>query len=85
MSKEKAGEIIENVRKMQEKGEQLPCPRCGKDNMFRVVHRNALSRHANVYVCPECGMDEAIRDWNGNPLPLSEWALLKNGNEKEDA
>ncbi|HWP51661.1 MAG TPA: hypothetical protein VN626_08190 [Clostridia bacterium] len=40
--------------------------------------RNALSRHANVYVCDECGMDEAMREYAGNPLPLEEWYVSKN-------
>lgn len=50
------------------------CPRCGRDAMDERPIRNALSRHATVYVCDACGMDEAVRDYAHTPLPLEEWA-----------
>lgn len=56
----------------------LLCPRCG-GRMPDPVTRGALSRHADgVYICEMCGTDEAIRDWNGNTLPLSSWELVRS-------
>ena len=51
------------------------CPRCGRMSVKDRLHTNALSRHAHVYVCDACGVDEAIRDWKGNTIPLTEWAI----------
>ena len=56
----------------------FPCPRCGRHTMDSDPIRNALSRRASVQVCDECGTDEAIRDFAGCALPLSEWAIAKN-------
>ena len=53
------------------------CPRCGQATMAENPVRNALSRHATVYICDACGTDEAIRDWNKNVLPLESWACAK--------
>ena len=50
------------------------CPRCGGLAMDDNPRRNALSRHATVYICDACGRDEAIRDWNQNVLQLENWA-----------
>ena len=41
--------------------------------------RNALSRHAAVYVCADCGTAEAMLDFMHNPLPLQQWALFHDG------
>ncbi len=68
--------IIEDFAKVQEAG-FFPCPRCGQMLMDERPVRNALSRHANVYVCDECGTDEAMREYAGNPLPLEEWYIAK--------
>ena len=40
--------------------------------------RNALSRHATVLICDRCGTDEAMRDFAGKVMPLTEWAIAKN-------
>ncbi|MBQ9256036.1 MAG: gamma-glutamylcyclotransferase [Acidaminococcaceae bacterium] len=53
------------------------CPRCGRPNMKPSTATNALSRHANVYICDECGMDEALRDFTGKAIPLTEWAICQ--------
>ena len=59
--------------------EQPPlCLRCGQPLDRRLVI-NALSRYADVHICEACGMDEALRDANRCPLPLTEWAAVKNG------
>lgn len=59
--------------------EQPPlCLRCGQPLDHRLVI-NALSRYADVHICEACGMDEALRDANRCPLPLTEWAAVKNG------
>ena len=39
---------------------------------------NALSRAMDVHICPDCGMDEARRDAYGDPLPVSEWHIVKH-------
>lgn len=55
------------------------CPRCGKmlkidPQTERASFSNALSREVNgLYVCDACGMDEALRAFEGNPLPLEKW------------
>lgn len=50
------------------------CPRCGQDFMANNAIRNALSRHAKVYICDSCGRNEAVRDWNKEPIPLEDWS-----------
>ena len=37
---------------------------------------NALSRHAEVYICDQCGTEEAVLDYLGKPLPLSQWSFI---------
>ena len=53
------------------------CPRCGQISVKNRLHTNALSRHADVYICDACGTDEAIRDWQGEPIPLKDWAIAQ--------
>lgn len=60
----------------------MPCPRCGKLTMDDQPVRNALSRHATVYVCNACGMDEAMRDYARTVLPLEKWAFAALVKEK---
>lgn len=67
-------EVLSEILKMQQDGEDFPCPRCGHEMAVPLV-RNALSRHAMVYVCATCGMDEALRDLTGEVLPIKEWAF----------
>ena len=65
--------------------EQPPlCLRCGQPLDRRLVI-NALSRYADVHICEACGMDEALRDANRCPLPLTEWAAVKNGLSQQQA
>ena len=71
---EEAKTLIESLMPMQERGERFPCPRCGYNRMNENPVRNALSRHADVYICDACGTDEALRDMIGSPLPLNEWS-----------
>jgi predicted RNA-binding Zn-ribbon protein involved in translation (DUF1610 family) len=65
-----------DLRARQLAGEHMPCPRCGKDSMNRSVLRNALSRHADIFVCDSCGGQEAMLDFMQNPLPLDQWACF---------
>ena len=60
-------------------GDRLSCPRCGSGVMNTHVTRNALSRHADVYICDDCGTAEAMLDLMQNPLPLNQWALFHDG------
>lgn len=53
-----------------------PCPRCGGKMNTNLQH-NALSRHATIHICEMCGAEEALRDWQKNILPLSDWAMFK--------
>ena len=57
--------------------EYRTCMRCGGQMRQRLAE-NALSRAMDVHVCPECGMDEALRDAYGDPLPVSEWHIVKH-------
>lgn len=63
---------------MQNKNDKFSfqCPRCGKFRMNSDIYKNALSRHADIYICSQCGMDEAIRVFQNNILPFSEWKGL---------
>lgn len=56
--------------------EDARCPRCG-DIMFGKLHRNSLSRRANIMICPDCGMEEALEDaGKREKLPLMRWAAI---------
>ena len=70
-----AKDMIESLKPLQERGFCFPCPRCGHDRMDTKPVRNALSRHADVYICDACGTDEALRDMSGQTLPLNEWSM----------
>lgn len=72
-----AKEIMERLGSIQGDGTSYPCPRCGLYSMKEKLTRNALSRHAKVYICPECGTSEALLDFVGKPLPLAQWALIE--------
>ena len=61
----------------QESGEHLPCPRCGCDSMKPALYTNALSRAFDIMICDECGTDEAVRAFAGEPVPIEEWACMK--------
>ena len=77
MSEEAAKALIERFAEKQ-RGEDYPCPRCGRPVMASDPVRNALSRRAAVYVCDECGMIEALEDMPGTfKLPLSVWSIAK--------
>ena len=73
-------EALLDLKARQEAGEQMPCPRCGRDTMKPVLVTNALSRHADgVFICDDCGSAEAMLDFMRNPLPLECWALFREG------
>lgn len=54
------------------------CLRCGQP-LERQLTANSPSRYLNVYVCHSCGADEAVRNYQKNPLPLSEWHAITSG------
>ena len=70
-------QTLDDLKVRQDAGEQMPCPRCGADAMDDNPVRNALSRQADISVCDACGTNEAIRAFSGNPLPLCEWACMR--------
>ena len=71
-------EALLDLKARQEAGEQMPCPRCGRDTMKPVLVTNALSRHADgVFICDDCGSAEAMLDFMRNPLPLECWAVFR--------
>jgi len=65
-----------DLKARQLAGEHMACPRCGKDSMNPGIHRNAASRHADIYVCDDCGTAEALLDMMRSPLPLAQWACF---------
>lgn len=88
-TEEQARELVEQLGFMQmaARAFDLPCPRCGENRMNPIAVRNSLSRYAKVYICNQCGMDEAMRDMTGQPLPLSQWGMVKafdDGTEAEE-
>lgn len=82
-----AKKIIEDYAREQKESSSIICPRCGGNKkMYTKAERNALSRHANVYICSQCGMDEAVRDMIGTePLNFEEWAIVKQLKRERDA
>ena len=66
-----------DLKARQEAGQYTACPRCGRDTMKPVLHTNALSRMADVYVCDACGSNEAMLAFMNNPLPLTRWACFQ--------
>ncbi len=57
-----------DLKARQLQGEHMDCPRCGRDSMNPEIHRNATSRHADLYVCDDCGTAEALLDMMHAPL-----------------
>lgn len=66
-----------DLKTRQLNGEHMACPRCGQETMNPSIHRNAMSRHADIYVCDDCGTCEAMLVVMCNPLPLPQWACFK--------
>ena len=54
----------------------LFCPRCGRMSMDPKLHKNALSRQADVYICSTCGLEEALDSMFGIKRPFEEWAIV---------
>lgn len=75
---ERIKQTLARLKARQAADEHMPCPRCGKNVMADKVVRNALSRQADISVCDACGVDEAVRAYNGNVLPLDEWACIQD-------
>ena len=68
---------LADLKARQEAGEQMPCPRCGKETMKPALCTNALSRVADgIFVCDDCGTQEALLAFMRNPMPVDEWAFL---------
>lgn len=87
-TEEQARGLLEALGKMQVEARvfDLPCPRCGRQNMDPIAVRNALSRYAKVYVCNACGMEEAMRDMAGEPpLPLNLWGMVRAFDDDREA
>lgn len=56
-------------------GDPPVCPRCGK-RMGEMQSDNALGRYTDADVCAACGIDEALRDCEGNVLPVWKWHIF---------
>ena len=68
---------LADLKARQEAGEQMFCPRCGRDTMKPNLYTNALSREADgVMVCDDCGTQEALLAFMQNPMPVEDWAFL---------
>ena len=68
MNDQERKNMLADLKARQMKQEHMPCPRCGKDAMNRNVFRNALSRHADIFVCDSCGGAEAMLDFTADSL-----------------
>ena len=67
-----------DLKARQEAGRYTACPRCGRDSMNSSLYRNALSREADgIMVCDECGSNEAMLAFMGRPMPVEDWAFLR--------
>lgn len=88
MNEDQAKKIIEECGEIQENDPDdynLPCPRCGHPMTHKRATRNALSRHAKVYICACCGTHEAIIAMEGgDPIPFSEWSLPESLEVNDD-
>lgn len=73
-----ANKVFEKWCDAQKHNRLLPCPRCGKNKMNINVHRNALSRRANIYICSDCGTDEALEEFDGYTQDISDWWIFKS-------
>ena len=73
-----------DLKARQDAGEHMPCPRCGRDTMKELIHTNALSRHADIYICDACGTEEALLKFMHNPLPMHEWACFRPTQQLSD-
>ncbi len=73
-----------DLKARQDAGEHMSCPRCGRETMKELIHTNALSRHADIYICDACGTEEALLKFMSNPLPLREWACLRPTQQPSD-
>ena len=67
-----------DLKARQDAGENMPCPRCGRDTMYYPVHRNTLSRAANILICSDCGLQEAVAAFTGKTSPVEAWAAMKD-------
>jgi uncharacterized protein with PIN domain len=61
------------IQKKSKDDDCAVCPRCGIARMKPGLTRNALSRHADIYVCDICGTDEAVRIYSNHILPFEDW------------
>ena len=69
---------VEALRKREEAGQQVMCPRCGINRLKPELYTNALSRHLDgIYVCDECGLSEALLDFKNAVMPTEAWAVFQ--------
>ena len=68
------------IKKLYAPDAMIPtiCLRCDSPMHIRLAE-NATSRHCNTMICSKCGTDEAMRDYAGDVLPLTEWYAVKQG------
>lgn len=75
LNEQTAKAALERFARVQ-RDHRFACPRCGQWTMKERTVTNALSRHAEVYICDQCGTEEAVLDYLGKPLPLSQWSFI---------
>ena len=73
-----------DLKARQDAGEHMSCPRCGRETMKELIHTNALSRHADIYICDACGTEEALLKFMRNTLPMNEWACFRLAQQPSD-
>ena len=54
MTRDEIARRLLDLKARQDAGEQMICPRCGRNILKTPLTHNALSRHADLYVCDEC-------------------------------
>ena len=74
---EKMNSRLGDLKARQQRGEHMKCPRCGADTMKDLVHTNALSRVADIYICDACGSAEAMLAFMNQQYPLISWAAFQ--------
>lgn len=80
---EAINKALVDLKARQDAGEHMLCPRCGYDNMKPILAQNALSRYVELMICDECGMTEAALEVMNNPLPIEQWASIRNTEAQE--
>ena len=84
MKKHELTKRLLHLKARQDAGEQMLCPRCGRNTIKAPLAHNALSRYADLYVCDDCGQAKAMLDMKQTPVPLKQWAAMQENQTQLD-